>query len=81
MMIIMSPQKKCNLLLEPTFAWMKQTGNGANLSQRSPCCSVKRGGRGGRASSVFQRDGVAFQAKEVKTKSMNLNTGANRLIS
>ena len=57
----------------PTPSWMKRTVGGANLSQGSPSRSVKRGGRGGRVSSVFQRDAVAFQAKEVKTKLMNLD--------
>ena len=60
---------------------MRQTGGGANLSQGSPSSSARRGGRGGRVSSVFQQDGVAFQAKEAKTKLMNLDTGANRLIT
>ena len=30
---------------------------------------------------MFQRKAVVFQAKEVKTKLMNLDTGANRLIT
>ena len=30
---------------------------------------------------MFQRDGVTFQAKEVKTKLMNLNKGTNRLVT
>ena len=47
----------------PTPSWMKQTEGGANLLQGSPFRSGKRGGRGERVSSVFQRDGVAFQTE------------------
>ena len=38
------------------------------------------GGQGGRVSSVFQINVVAFRAKEVKTKLLNLETGVIRLV-
>ena len=62
----------------PTYAWMKFTSCRATYLGENVTHS-KAGGEGGKerekghVNSVFQREAVAFQAKEVKTKFIDLD--------